>query len=189
MTIRFGNEMDEDYIKKLYELDKIAYNEKYMGKQYNMIKRWSMNNNTFISVEEDAKPIAYINIFPVSEQLMKDVVYNSNEIIDDEIGIDLYTDETFEFNLEKNYLYILSVVNSYSKYITKPINNIQNRKDISNKLIEGYNIYIKELQKKYNLTNIFGATVSYGGQLFAEKIGLHKTRILEDGNIIFLKEF
>ena len=39
MTIRFGNEMDEDYIKKLYELDKIAYNEKYMGKQYNMIKR------------------------------------------------------------------------------------------------------------------------------------------------------
>ncbi len=198
LSIKKGEDMDENYLSKLYELDKIAYGGNYVGELFNMTKRWKQNKSTFIAIEEDGKPLAYINILPCSKKLADEVILYSDKIIDDEIGVTLFTDEDFLYKKEENYLYILSVVNSLSEhtYKSEEIHKKNSKQEkilkdnVSLYLIKGYKEYIKELNEKdYKISKIFATTVTKGGRNWARKIGLEEYRTLSDKNIVYLKEY
>jgi len=189
ITIKLGPDMDEKYLEQLYELDKIAYDQKYIGSLQNMVTRWKKNKLTFVSVEINKKPVAYINLFPCSKKLTEDILYNSDEILDDEIGITCYIDENFKYNDENN-LYIISVVNSLSNHtFLAEMKNIKNnqelKQEVSKQLVNGYYLLLARIKENYRIENIFATTVSIGGQKWVSKIGLKEFRKLSDGNIVY----
>ena len=68
--IRRGEEIDEEYIQKLYRLDKAAYEPDHRGNLYHMLYRWEKNKNIFVCIENNwGEPVAYVCLFPCSDEL------------------------------------------------------------------------------------------------------------------------
>lgn len=83
----FGSKW-EQYLDQIYVLDTRNYKQEFWGEPENMKVRYRQNHRTFVCVVDDLddKVVAYINFFPVSVPLWQDIVEDSMEILDDEIG-------------------------------------------------------------------------------------------------------
>jgi len=170
-----GEELGTDYLKKVMALDAVVYSEEYVGKLENMAARYEKNPKSFVCMEdtESGRLAGYMNFFPCTKALYKDIVYESNVIRDD----DIRPDEIALYHEEENHLFIISIVIAPE---------FQGKEAVIT-LSDAWIGYLNDLEKAgYPITDISATAVSPEGRKFLRNYMFTQERELSDGNIVYL---
>lgn len=179
----FGQDMNENHLKQVYDIDCRNYKMEYQGYFDNYIKRHTLNKNTFVCVtNEHGEIVAYINFFPISDKLTEYILNSGDTIVDDDLATTNYLDETLQYTKcsksdPRNNIFILSVVND----VHGP-----DKKQVSIILQVAFKHYLKSLEKDgYAISKIFGTTVTDAGRRFASRLGLKEYRKMNEEEIVY----
>ena len=84
--VYFGNEIKEEMIYQAVEIDKLVYNDSYIGDYYKCINWWKKNKFIYVMIQDirTKKIIGYINSMPIDNILYNKI--KNGEIIDVMIG-------------------------------------------------------------------------------------------------------
>ena len=66
--------MGRDFLPRIMEIDRICYEQEYVGELSKMEARYDRNPRSFVCVMDGEKPAGYINFFPVGEALWEEIV-------------------------------------------------------------------------------------------------------------------
>lgn len=178
--VKTGEEFDESYLSKIYEIDKTVYEKRYWGVLENMVARYRAENRTFVCIEDTATGdvAGYINFFPVEEKLWKDITETGAVLRDDDIRGDeicpfkqKYTDKDVEEGRGYN-LFIISVA-ILPKY--------RKHKEAVITLTTGFRKYLCKLNDEgYKIHGISGTAVSDDGMKFMRERYFYLKREVED---------
>ena len=80
-----GEMFEEDFLENVMAADRVVYESEYQGVLENMVARYRKNRRTFVCVMDGDHLAGYINFFPMTEALYQDIVFDSQQIRDDDI--------------------------------------------------------------------------------------------------------
>lgn len=175
-----GEVFDVSFLAKVFEIDKEVYEPKYVGCLKNMEDRYKAERRSFVCIEdeESGELAGYINFFPVSQALWKDIVETGEVIRDDDIKpeelqpfSEKYTDGDVEDGKGYN-LFIISVVirEKYRKY-----------KEAVITLTKGFQEYLNKLDNEgFKIHALAGTAVSDDGMKFMRERYFYLKREVED---------
>ena len=177
--LQYGEDFDENYLKRIMEIDEIVYEEDgYVGELKNMVARYLVDPRQFVCIEdtESGRLAGYINFIPCTKALYEDIRYQSEHIRDD----DIRPQELEPLKQTGNDLFIISIALHPDFKDTDAI------KDLSNGWID----YLNRLETSgYPITSITATAVSPDGRKALHRMQFEQERILrEDGNIVYVCE-
>ena len=90
LQIITGEQMDHAFLERVIEIDRAVYEEKYVGDLGRGIARFDRNPRTFVCLfdPEQDRLAGYVNFFPCSEALYRDIRFETSVIRDDDIRPD-----------------------------------------------------------------------------------------------------
>ena len=151
-----GLDFEEDFLRKVMDLDELVYEKKYAGELKNMVARYRVNRDSFICVldeEREQRLAGYVNFFPCTQGL-----WESLENLDENSPIrddDIRADEIAQYTKEgENRLFILSLV-------VHP--DYRDKKAVV-ALSEAWRAHLEKLNGEYPLTAIRAIAVSGDGK-------------------------
>lgn len=168
-----GEMFEEDFLENVMAADRVVYESEYQGVLENMVARYRKNRRTFVCVMDGDHLAGYINFFPMTEALYQDIVFDSQQIRDDDITpeeVDIYRNDA------PNRLFIISVV---------ILPQYRKTKEAIVALTDGFIDYLNRLQEEgYAVESIYGTAVSEDGLKALRNLLFVQKRTLEDGNIL-----
>ena len=173
-----GFDFDTDFLTKVMDLDSRTYESEYVGVLENMVARYEKNRDSFVCIwdEKQDKLAGYINFFPCTEALYRDIRYYSPVIRDD----DIRPDEIAMYSKEGNHLFILSIV------VDK---EYRGTKDAITALSDAWIAHLNGLvDQDYPITDICAIAVSDDGKKALRNYMFVEERKLTDGNIVYVCE-
>ena len=167
IKIKHGENAPKNFIKDVFALDEEGYDEDLCGDISQLEKRTAFLKDSFVLMYVENKLIGYVNFFPVSKSLFKELTDQNSKTMRDD---DIEPCEMVQWNKNKNDVFVISLV------IKKEFRN-------SNAIIVLGNEFLNYLRDKnnsgYKITSISGAAVSNGGANFLKRFGAHFDRLLE----------
>ena len=170
-----GEQMGRDFLPRVMEIDRICYEQEYVGELSKMEARYDRNPRSFVCVMDGEKPAGYINFFPVGEALWEEIVETGMKIRDD----DIRPDEMADYSREKeNHLFIISVA---------VLPEYRKDKEVIVTLSNGFVAYLNQLEAEgFHIGGLAGTAVSEGGKKFLRSRMFRLYREIEDGNQVYL---
>lgn len=150
-----GEDINKDFLNKIYELDKICYAEP--GILINTEKRFEKEKRQLVCVMKEDVLAGYMEFFPVTDKLYNEIIYTCNEIRDDDI--EPFEIETFSKN-KSNNIFIISIVTS------PKFRDGETIKILTNEFIS----YINKLEAQgYKINSISATAISKDGEKFLKR--------------------
>ena len=173
--IRYGTDVDIFYLKKLDYVDQTCYEEKYWGDEFNTIRRFEKNSDSYIFVEdmETGNLAGYLNFFPCEDKLYQDNLWRSEVIRDD----DIEPEEIAEYNADENHLFIMSLAIHPDYQGTEVI------RMLSDEFIGWMN---RKETDGFPITDIAATAVSTHGKKALTNYLFRQIRVMGDGNTVYL---
>lgn len=175
-----GLDFEEDFLRKVMDLDELVYEKKYAGELKNMVARYRANRDSFICVldeEREQRLAGYVNFFPCTQGL-----WESLENLDENSPIrddDIRADEIAQYTKEgENRLFILSLV-------VHP--DYRDKKAVV-ALSEAWRAHLEKLNGEYPLTAIRAIAVSEDGKKALRNYMFTIERMLIDNNVLCICE-
>lgn len=172
-----GLDFDTDFLPRVMEVDAEVYDQQYVGELENMVARYNENRDSFICVmdEEQDRLAGYINFFPCTDALYKDIRDETTVIRDD----DIRPDEIAQYSEEGNHLFILSIA----------VRADYRGGEVIKQLSDAWISHLNHIQEEgYPIIDISAIAVSGDGQKALRNYMFTMRRKLEDGNIVYLCE-
>ena len=167
ITIKDGQSAPEGFIEDVFALDEEGYDTDLCGDISQLKKRTEFLKDSFVLMYVEDRLIGYINFFPVSESLFKELTDKNNNVMRDD---DIEPHEMKHWSTDENNVFIISLV------IKKEFRN-------SNAIVVLGNEFLNYLRDKnssgYTITSLSGSAVSNGGANFLKRFGAHFDRFLE----------
>lgn len=173
-----GKEFDKSFLPSIMELDGAVYEPEYVGELQNMEARYKKNPDSFVCImdEEQGRLAGYINFFPCTEELYKNIRYETDVIRDD----DIRKDEVALYSKEGNHLFVISIV-------VHP--DYRDTKDAITALSDAWIEHLNGLEEQgYPITDILAIAVSEDGKKALRNYMFTVERKLSDGNIVYVCE-
>ena len=172
-----GLDFDTDFLPKIMDLDKVVYEDEYVGLLENMVARYEKNRDSFVCIMDKGrgKLAGYINFFPCTKELYEDILFHTTVIRDD----DIIPEEVAEYSREGNHLFVISIA----------ISPEYRDSDAIAVLTEAWNRHLTELVKNgFPIIDICAIAVSKDGQKTLRNNLFRRKRKLSDGNIVFVRD-
>ena len=170
-----GAEFDTDFLPKIMELDRIVYSAEYAGELENMVARYQANRDSFVCIidEEHDRLAGYINFFPCTDALYRDIRYQTSVIRDD----DIRADEIAQYDTETNHLFVISIA----------VHPDYRGGEAIAVLSDAWIAHLGMLQDKgFPITDISAIAISQDGRKALRNYMFTVERKLADGNIVYL---
>lgn len=170
-----GEDMGREFLPTIMEIDRICYEQEYVGELSKMEARYDRNPRSFVCVMDGENTAGYINFFPVGETLWDEIVETGMKIRDD----DILPEEMADYSRQKeNHLFIISVA---------VLPEYRKDKQVIITLTRGFIDYLNSLESEgFAISGLAGTAVSEGGQKFLRSRMFRLYREIEDGNKVYL---
>ncbi len=159
LCIKTGLNAPKDFIKDVFEIDKVTYSPELCGQIENLEKRYKVCPDSFLLVYDNDTLAGYINFFPVAKKLHNEMTdRNDLRMRDDDISVDEIHDWSTE---EENNVFVLSIaiLPQYKKGDAIIL--------LSNSLLD----FLREKRSKgFLITSIAGYAISLGGVKFLKRM-------------------
>lgn len=178
-----GEDFDITFLPRVMEIDRICYEDEYVGELSNMEARYLRNPRSFVCVmDEDSDRLAgYINFFPVKPALWNEIVEEGMDIRDDDITPEELADYSAT---EPNRLFILSVA-ILPEYQFAP--GQVPEEAVVRILSDGFIAYLNQLESEGFVIDAISATaVSEDGQKFLRDRMFRLYREIHSDNKVYL---
>lgn len=178
-----GEDFDITFLPRVMEIDKICYEDEYVGDLRHMEARYLRNPRTFVCVmDEEADRLAgYINFFPVKPALWNEIVEEGMDIRDD----DILPEEMADYSAtEPNRLFIISVA-IRPEY--RCVHGQVSETSVVRILTDGFIDYLNQLESEgFRIDAISATAVSEDGQKFLRNRMFRLYREIHNDNKVYL---
>ena len=149
----------KDFLKNVYDIDKLTYSPELCGIYENLQKRYAVCNESFLLVYDGDYLVGYINFFPVGDKLHSEMIDRNDHRMRDD---DIKPEEIHDWSTDKNNdIFIISIA-------------IQEEYRKGEAILLLSNAFLEFLRSKdsngFKVTSISGYAVSLGGVKFLKRM-------------------
>lgn len=105
LHIESGLTANKDFLKEIYNIEKIVYTDDLCGEEKNLYARYKVCNDSYLLVLDQEKIVGYINFFPICEKTNNEMLdLNDSRMRDD----DIEPQEIHDWS-DNNHIFIISI--------------------------------------------------------------------------------
>ena len=149
----------KDFLKDVYEIDKLVYSAELCGIYENLQKRYNVCNESFLMVYDGDSLAGYINFFPVESSLHAEMIDRNDHRMRDD---DITPQEIHDWSADKpNDIFIISIA----------IREEYRKGEAIQILSDAFLEFLRDKRSKgFKINSISGYAVSLGGVKFLKRM-------------------